>query len=265
VSGVQVTTEGGVLRLRLDRPDKRNALTADMVDAMLDALAAAVAGDDVRAVELTAAGDHFCSGYDISGGGNRPAEGQRPRTGHLYRSMQQRPHRLVQALHDLPIPVVAGVQGHASGMGAALALSADVTIAASDATFRIPFVGLGFSPDSGSTFLLPRLVGLARAKQMVLQGRPVGGEQAAAWGLVAEAVPAAELAGAVRRTSEELAGAATVAFGLAKQLLHRNLAGTLEDALHEEALTEELAVRSDDFKEGMRAFAERRPPDYTGR
>lgn len=264
-AGARAELDGPVLRLVLDRPEKRNAVNNDMVDLFLDALDRVVASDEVRVVELTAVGPHFCSGYDLSSAGDRPGRGERPRTGHLLRSMQRRPHRLIQALFDLPLPVVAGVRGAAAGIGMALALSADFVVAAGDATFSVPFVGRGFTPDSGSTFLLPRLLGLARAKQLVLRGVPMTGQQAAEWGVITDAVPEPELDTAVAAVTEELAGAATIAVGLAKALLHENLTAGLDDALRTEALTEELAVRSDDFKEGIAAFTQRRRPEFRGR
>jgi len=126
-------------------------------------------------------------------------------------------------------------------------------------------VSRGFTPDSGTTFVLPRLIGVARAKEMILRGRRVDGVLAAEWGLVSQVVDDDALDDAVEAVVQEFAHAPTVAVGLAKQLLFRGQTGDLNDALEREALTEELAVRSDDFKEGMRAFAQRRDPDYQGR
>jgi 2-(1,2-epoxy-1,2-dihydrophenyl)acetyl-CoA isomerase len=138
-------------------------------------------------------------------------------------------------------------------------------VAARSARFWVPFVARGFTPDSGTTFLLPRLIGVARAKEMILRGRKVDGALAAEWGLVSEVVDDNVLDDTVEAVVQEFARAPTVAVSLAKQLVFRGLTGDLNDALEREALTEELAVRSDDFKEGMRAFVQRRDPDYTGR
>ena len=172
---------------------------------------------------------------------------------------------MIQVLDSVQLPVVAGVRGYAAGVGNMLALSADVVVAAPTARFWVPFVTKGFTPDSGTTWLLPRLVGMSRAKEMVLRGKPITGERAAAWGLVSECVPEEDLDAAVASVTVELADAATVSLGLAKTLLHRNLEIGLTAALQNEAVYEELAVRTDDFKEGMRAFAEKREPSYTGR
>ncbi|MFI5040379.1 MAG: enoyl-CoA hydratase/isomerase family protein [Acidimicrobiales bacterium] len=267
---VLVSRDGPVLTLTLNRPQRKNALSADMVHTITDAVEGAGSDDVTRVVVLRAVGDDFCSGIDLVQS-NRRDEGPtsdpgrtKPRAGHLQRSFHVGAHRMIEVLDGVQVPVVAGVRGWAAGIGNMLALSADVVIATPSARFWVPFVTKGFTPDSGNTWLLPRLVGLARAKEMVLRGKPVPGERAAAWGLVSECVAEEELESAVAAVVEELAGAATVSVGLAKTLLHRNLEVGLTAALQNEGIYEELAVRSDDFKEGMRAFAEKRPPSYTG-
>ena len=275
ISDITVDDDGAVRRITLDRADKRNAMTIPMFDAVADAIDGAVADDAIRVVVIRGAGDHFCSGAEIGAAGPRDAgagagaaAGARPeraRTGHLQRNLRASPHRMVRALFEAEIPVVTGVQGYAAGIGMALALAGDHVVAARSANFWMPFVERGFTPDSGSTFLLPRLVGVMRAKEILLRGRQVDGPTAAAWGMVSEVVDDDALDDAVERVAEEFASAPTVSVGLAKQLVHRNLTADLTEALEREALTEELAVRSDDFKEGMRAFRERRPPDYSGR
>jgi 2-(1,2-epoxy-1,2-dihydrophenyl)acetyl-CoA isomerase len=267
---IVVSRDGAMLNITLNRPERKNALSLEMVAAIADAVESAGADDVIRVIVLRAAGDDFCAGFDLglsSGRDRRPSPGSgqpRPRTGHLQRGFQAGAHRMIEVFDRVQLPVVSGVRGWAAGIGNMLALSADVVIAAPSAKFWVPFVLKGFTPDSGNTWLLPRLVGLARAKEMVLRGMPVSGEKAAAWGLVSECVGEEELDAAVTAVAEELAAAATVSVGLAKILLHRNLEVTLATALQNEAVYEELAVRSDDFKEGMRSFAERRPPEYTG-
>jgi 2-(1,2-epoxy-1,2-dihydrophenyl)acetyl-CoA isomerase len=264
---VEVVDDGVVRRITLDRPDKRNALTVAMFDAVSDAVEGAVGDDAVRVVVIRGRGDHFCAGAEIgtsgrTDGGEKPAT---PRTGHLQRNLRASPHRMIRTLFEAEIPIVTGVQGYAAGIGNALALAGDHVVAARSAQFWVPFVARGFTPDSGTTFLLPRLIGVARAKEMILRGQRVDGALAADWGLVSEAVDDGALDAAVEEVVQEFARAPTVALSLAKQLVHRGLTGDLADALEREALTEELAVRSDDFKEGMRAFAQHRDPDFTGR
>jgi 2-(1,2-epoxy-1,2-dihydrophenyl)acetyl-CoA isomerase len=263
---VEVVDDGPVRRITLDRADKRNAMTIAMFDAVSDAIVGAVADDAVRVVVIRGRGDHFCSGAEIgTGSSDRDEAPAKPRTGHLQRNLRASPHRMVRTLFEAEIPIVTGVQGYAAGIGNALALAGDHVVAARSARFWVPFVARGFTPDSGTTFLLPRLIGVARAKEMILRGRKVDGALAAEWGLVSEVVDDNVLDDTVEAVVQEFARAPTVAVSLAKQLVFRGLTGDLNDALEREALTEELAVRSDDFKEGMRAFVQRRDPDYTGR
>jgi 2-(1,2-epoxy-1,2-dihydrophenyl)acetyl-CoA isomerase len=263
-----VSRAGGVTSIVLNRPHRKNALTSDMVSGITETVVTASDDDDTRVVVITANGDDFCSGIDLVES-NRPGRGTgdghgRPRTGHLQRSLHTGAHRMIQAIFSAQVPVVAGVQGWAAGVGNALALSADVTVAADTARFWVPFVTKGFTPDTGNSWLLPRLVGLARAKEMVLRGKPVPGPRAEAWGLVSCCVPAGDLQATVDATVAEFASMPTVSVGLAKTLLHGNLDSPFAVALQNEAIYEELAVRSDDFKEGIRAFMDKRDPDFTG-
>jgi 2-(1,2-epoxy-1,2-dihydrophenyl)acetyl-CoA isomerase len=263
---IEVVDDGPVRRITLDRAHKRNAMTIAMFDAVSDAIVGAVADDAVRVVVIRGRGDHFCSGAEIgTGSDDRGEPTTKPRTGHLQRSLRASPHRMVRTLFEAEIPIVTGVQGYAAGIGNALALAGDHVVAARSARFWVPFVARGFTPDSGTTFLLPRLIGVARAKEMILRGKQVDGALAAEWGLVSQVVEDDALDDRVEEVVQEFARAPTVAVSLAKQLVFRGLTGDLNDALEREALTEELAVRSDDFKEGMRAFVQRRDPDYTGR
>jgi 2-(1,2-epoxy-1,2-dihydrophenyl)acetyl-CoA isomerase len=262
VDDVRIEQSGGVLSITLDRPARRNAVNDAIVRTMIEAVEAAAVDDDTRVVVLRAAGDHFCSGYDLAGS---QRVGDRPRAGHLQRGFPVGPHRLIQLLADVQLPVVVEVRGFAAGFGCGLALAGDFVIAGSSARFWLPFVSRGFTPDSGTTYVLPRLIGLARAKEMVMRGLQVDGETAATWGLVTRCTPDERLSDDVDQLVAELAGAATTAVGLAKRLLHANLDADLPAALQEEGIYEELAVRTDDFKEGMRAFRERRPATFTGR
>lgn len=265
-----VARDGPVLRITLNRAHRKNALTYDMVSGIADTVDGAGQDDVTRVIVLRANGDDFCSGVDLgqsnstSRPGAAPEARTKPRVGHLQRSFIYGAHRMIRALDAVQVPVVSGVRGWAAGIGNMLALSADVVIATPSARFWVPFVTKGFTPDSGNTYLLPRLIGLTRAKEMVLRGRPVPGERAARWGLVSECVAEDELDAAVAAAVDEFAAAATVSVGLAKTLLHRNLECDLAGALQNEGVYEELAVRTDDFKEGMRSFAEKRDPRYTG-
>ena len=189
----------------------------------------------------------------------------KPRTGHMQRRMMLGAHRLLRTLHEFQLPVVCAVSGWAAGVGNALALSADVVVADTTAKFWVPFVGKGFSPDSSNSYVLPRLIGTARAKEMIMRAKPVDAEKALLWGMISEVVEPGALSDAAEAVVREFESAATIAAGLAKTLIHRNLDTDFTNALHNEGIYEELAVRSEDFKEGIKAFREKRPTAYTGR
>lgn len=163
------------------------------------------------------------------------------------------------------MPVVCVVAGNAAGLGCQLALPADFTIAAETSRFWEPFLERGSSPDSGASWLLPRLIGVARAKEMLMLGRALSGAEAAEWGLVHRAVPEAELETAADALVARLAGAATVAMGLTKRSVNRGLELGLVEAMEHEAYALELSSRTADFKQGLAAFKERRAPRFEGR
>ena len=162
-------------------------------------------------------------------------------------------------------PIVCAVKGRAIGLGMSIALASDFVIAADDARFRSPFTRSGFTPDSGSSWLVPRLVGVARAKEMIMFGRQVSGAEAAEWGMVHRSVPVAEIDDAAKALTGELAAAATVAIGLSKLLIHRSLTTDLAHQLQDEGLALELSSRSEDFHESSRARRERHDPEFKGR
>ncbi|GAA3209753.1 enoyl-CoA hydratase/isomerase family protein [Actinocorallia longicatena] len=252
----------GVLTLRLDRQAKRNALDRASIEHLVALLEEASTDDSLRAVHLTAAGADFCAGSDWVASN---AGGGRPRPASLVRRLPLQSHRLIELLLTLQLPVVATVRGVAAGLGCQLALAADFTVAAEDAVFWAPFVRRGFTPDSGASWLLPRLVGLARARRMLLLGEKVSGATAAGWGLIHEAVPAADLDARALELVASLGRGPTVALGLTKQGLLRSAEVPLARALADEAFGLELASRTADFREGLAAFADRRDPDFTGR
>lgn len=262
VDGLRVEHDGGVLRVRFDRPQRRNALTDDIVLALVDVVDAAGSDESVRVVHLSGEGEHFCSGFDL---GLRGAVDHKPRAGSTQRQMRWHVNRLIPSMLECQTPIVTTVRGWAIGLGMDIALASDFVVAAADARFWAPFVGAGFTPDSGASWLLPRLVGVARAKDMLLLGRKVDGATAAAWGLIHEAVAGDELDAASDALVAQLAGSATVALGLAKLLVHRSLSTDLHRHLADEGLAIELSSRSDDFKEGARSAREKRPPDFRGR
>jgi 2-(1,2-epoxy-1,2-dihydrophenyl)acetyl-CoA isomerase len=269
-TGLRVRRDGPVLRLTIAREKSANALAASTITALRDAIEEAGRSNEFRVVALTAVGKNFCTGVDlVEANSEKKTDGQerpvRPRIGHLQRGINLGAHELVRAFSELQLPVVVGVRGWAAGLGNTLALLSDYIVAADTAKFWTPFVGRGFTPDSGSTWLLPRLIGLPRAKQMVLLGKPVDAERAERWGMITELVSDDDLDNRVEEVVAEFAAAATVSVGLAKTLLHRHLDATLSQALAQEALTEEISLRSADFKEGIASLRERRPPRFEGR
>ncbi|HEX6659955.1 MAG TPA: enoyl-CoA hydratase-related protein [Ilumatobacter sp.] len=266
MADTRVQRSGPRMTIVLDRPERKNALTVEMIRTITTLIREASIDDATRVIVLRAAGPDFCSGIDLveSNAPKDASERTKPRTGHLQRRLAAGAHEMITALAEAQVPIVAAVNGWAVGVGNMLALSADVVIATPSARFWVPFVTKGFTPDSGNTWLLPRLIGVARAKEMILRGKPIEGERAAEWGLISRCVAEDQLDTAVEEVATEFATGATVAIGLARALVHQNAALDLRAALRNEAIHEELAVRSDDFKEGMRAFAQKRPPEYTG-
>jgi 2-(1,2-epoxy-1,2-dihydrophenyl)acetyl-CoA isomerase len=263
VEGLSVALDGAVLRLELDRTAKRNALNDDMTAGLIESIDAAGRDEAVRCIVLSGAGEHFCGGADIVA---RNAEGgPRPRVGSIQRRLPSQAHRLVLLMTTVQTPIVCRVQGWATGIGLHLAAASDFTVAAVDARFWEPFAERGFTPDSGATWLLPRLVGPMRARELLLLGRTITGAEAAEWGLIHRAVSPDRLDGEVSAIVEELANGPTVALGLAKWLLGASADASFSEQLHNEALALELSSRSEDFREGLAAFKEKRSPDFTGR
>lgn len=263
VEGVRIERDGAALRITLDRPSQRNALSREMVRALVDALEAAAIDDELRGILLTSSGEHFCAGADWVA--TNAAGAPKPRVGHLQRRTPIEQHRLIELLCSIQLPVVCAVRGWAAGFGCHLALAADFAVASDTARFWEPFGRRGFTPDSGGTWLLPRLVGLARARTMLLLGREITGATAADWGLVHESVADDALDATAEALFQELLHGPTAAIGLAKHCLHRALDLPLDQAMELEALALELSSRSADFREGLRAFTSRTDPDFEGR
>jgi 2-(1,2-epoxy-1,2-dihydrophenyl)acetyl-CoA isomerase len=262
--GLLVARDGPVLRLTLDRPTRKNALTDEIVLTLIEAIDAAGLDESVRVISLTGSGGDFCSGFDL-GRRSSSLDDARPRVGSVQRRMQTHVNRLIPTMLETQVPIVAAATGWSIGLGLNLLLASDFAIVADDARLRAPFTAFGFTPDSGASWLLPRLVGVARAKEVLLLGREVSGAQAAEWGLVHRAVPPSAVASAADTLVDELASAATVAVGLTKALVHRGLTTDLAHQLADEGLAMELSSRSEDFREYGRARGEKRDPDFTGR
>ena len=217
----------------------------------------------MRVVTLSGTGDDFCSGFDFVG--RNQAGGSAPESAASSAGCPAQAHRLIPLVLEVQVPVVCVVRGWAAGIGFQLALAADFTIAAADARFWEPFVARGFTPDSGAAWLLPRTVGLARARELLILGRELSGTEAERWGLIHRAVDGDDLGREAAALVAKLASSATVAVGLTKRLLNTGASLDLHAHLANEAFALELSSRSRDFKEGLAAFTEKRPPEYEGR
>ena len=263
IPGIQAELADGVLRVTLDRPKRRNAIDDDMAAALIGYLEGAQNDESLRCIRIAGAGADFCSGFDLttrSGGG-----GERPRVGAIQRRLPGQAHRLLPLLLDTQVPIVCAVRGWAAGLGLHLVLGADFSVVANDARIWEPFATRGFTPDSGGTWLIPRLVGVARAKELLMLGRELTGAEAAEWGLVYRAVAPGEVDAAADDVVARLAAGPTVALGLTKWLVHRSTAKVFDEHLADEAFAMELSSRADDFKEGITAMMEKRDPRFSGR
>ncbi|MFJ6573978.1 enoyl-CoA hydratase/isomerase family protein [Streptomyces sp. NPDC091292] len=263
--GLDIQVDDAVLRITLDNPERRNALNDVSMAAFIAALERAATDEQLRAVLLSGAGSVFCSGFDIVGRNAARNGAAKPRTGSIQRRLPTQANRLIPLLLEIQLPVVCAVRGAAVGIGAQFALAADFTIAADDTRFWYPFLRRGFTPDSGSTWLLPRVVGPLRARQLLMLGREFSGREAAEWGIAHAAVPDDEVMPSAERLARELAEGPTVALGLTKALLIASADRDLRLHLADEAYAMELSSRSPDFREGLKAFAERRDPEFQGR
>ncbi len=262
VAGLEVTLAEGVLRLSLDRAERRNAIDDIMMLGLIAAITEAGTDDAVRVILLSGVGEHFCGGADIVA---RNAGTERPRPGSIQRRLPTHAHRLIPVMLETQVPVVCAVRGWAAGIGFQLALAADFCVATTDARFWEPFTERGFTPDSGATWMLPRRVGEVRARELLLLGRVLSGTDAAAWGAIHDAVAPDELDSTVAVIVDRLATGPTVALGLAKALLHSGRHARLESQLSDEAFALELSSRTEDFREGMAAFREKRDAKFRGR
>jgi 2-(1,2-epoxy-1,2-dihydrophenyl)acetyl-CoA isomerase len=256
VAEVETQKNEGVLTVTLNRPDVLNAFDRAMHERFRDALEEA-RDPEVRAVVLTGAGRGFCVGQDL----NEFKEGAED-VGERLRNLYN-PSAL--ALRGLEKPVIAAVNGAAAGAGLALACACDLRIAASSATFVPAFVNIGLVPDTGATYFVSRLLGYARAYEWLCSGRRLSAGDAHAWGLVTEVVEDGRLAARAADVAATLAALPTRAIGMTKRLLERAGLATLEEQLELEAELQSAAVQSEDFREGLAAFLEKREPRFSGR
>ncbi|MEU2620410.1 enoyl-CoA hydratase-related protein [Streptomyces sp. NPDC007157] len=253
-------TDNQVAQITLNRPEALNAITPDQRERIIHLLSEASADPSVRAVVITGTGRGFCAGADLRGGA--PAE-RLP--GDVARTIRLGAQRLVAAVLDCEKPVIAAVNGTAAGLGAHLALACDLVLAAESARFIEVFVRRALVPDGGGAYLLPRLVGPHRAKELMFFGDALSAPEAERLGLVNRVVPDEELAKTARDWAARLAAGPTRTLALTKQLVNASLDSDRAAAFAAESAAQEINMTTRDAQEGLRAFVERRSPEFRGR
>ena len=259
-----VEREGAVVTVTLNRPERKNAMNgtmfAELGQVFLDT---ATRVGEVRVLVLKGAGGAFCSGADLSGGGSGDVASQGAPS-HPLINMDS-VNRVALTLHDLPQPTIAAIDGDAVGAGCNLALGCDITLATPRSRLAQIFVRRGLAPDFGGSYLVPRLVGMHKAKLLCLTGDLISGADAVAMGLVSELVEADQLDSRVREIVEKLVAAAPIAQTLAKRLLNAGSVSTMAEALEAEGIAQSVNLLSDDAREARDAFVNKRPPVFRGR
>jgi 2-(1,2-epoxy-1,2-dihydrophenyl)acetyl-CoA isomerase len=256
---IRVEKYSGYRRITLNRPDRLNALTSEMGEALLAALDEAERDPRCRAILLTGAGRGFCAGQDLTE--VMPTEAGPPDLGPLLDVY----NAVIRKLRALPMPVVCAVNGVAAGAGANLALACDIVLAAKSASFIQAFAKIGLIPDVGGTWALPRLVGAARARALAILAEPLPAERAAEWGLIWQAVDDDRLMPEAQALTVRLAQQATIGIALTKQALDAAETNTLDAQLDLERDLQNEAARTPDYAEGVRAFLEKRAAKFTGK
>jgi 2-(1,2-epoxy-1,2-dihydrophenyl)acetyl-CoA isomerase len=253
---VETSREGPVLTITLNRPDVLNAFNSEMHKALAAALKEA-RSPDVRAVAVTGAGRGFCVGQDLTE--------FREAWGDIGTRLRGTYHPNVLAIRALEKPVIAAVNGAAAGAGMSFACACDLRIAADSASFVPAFINIGLVPDSGGSYFVTRILGPARAFEWLASGRKLTAGEAHAWGLVSEVVGGDALAARAAEVAAQLAALPTRGIGMTKRLIDHALNATLEQQLEREAELQSAATQTDDFREGVAAFLEKRPPQFQGR
>jgi 2-(1,2-epoxy-1,2-dihydrophenyl)acetyl-CoA isomerase len=248
----------GVATLTLNRPEVFNAFNEQQSVDVLDALKKVERDKEIRVLVLTGSGKAFCSGQDlksIAGAENRS----------LSESIHKRYNPMIRALRNLPVPVICKLNGVAAGAGCSLALASDFIVASENATLIEVFINVGLVLDSGSSYFLPRLVGSNRAFELSTMGNKVSATQAHDWGMVNRVVKHEDLDAETQKIVDYYAAAPTKAIGLMKKMLNKSFHSDLDTMLDYEAYCQEIAGRSEDNKEGVKAFNEKRKPEFKGR
>lgn len=248
--------DNGVVTVTMNRPAKKNAANGTMWDELRQTWDDIALDPTVRCVVMTGAGDAFCSGADLGGGGDRQM--------HQLQSMNMI-HRTVQALYSIMVPVIAKVNGVAAGAGMNMALACDLIVAGDQARFSEIFARRGLTVDFGGTWILPRLIGLHRAKELAFFADVISAEQAAEFGIVNKVVPQAELDQAVAEWADRLAAGPPLALSMTKRLLTLNASADFAAALEAEGMAQTVNFATSDTREAVKAFIDKREPNFEGR
>lgn len=250
-AGVLCRSDGAVLHIVLDKPDKLNAVNTPMLIALRDAVRAAAGDDSVRGITLTGAGRAFCAGGDLSG---EETEGATAAAAEA-----------IEAITESPNPVVAGVRGAAVGVGCPLALACDLAVVAESAFFQLPFTKVGLMTDGGASALVPAAIGRARAARMALLGEKISATTAFEWGMISHVVPDEGYDAEFEVVAQALADGPTLSYGWIKRALRAATLSALAETQAVEVEGQEALHRSEDSREGVRAFRHRRKPHFRGR
>ena len=256
---IELTTEEGICTITLNRSDVLNAFNDTLTNELAQALKDASRNKEVRVVVITGSGRAFSSGQDLGDLKEKYVPGHEP---HLGEDLQRRYNPIIKTIHSMEKPVIAAINGVAAGAGCSLALACDLRIASTDASFIEVFVNVGLIPDSGSTWTLPRLIGLGRAMELCCTGRKVDADEALAIGMVNQIVPADELDDAVQKMAARIASLPAKAIALTKKLLNQSYENDLAEQLRQESYAQETAGRTHDHFEGVVAFIEKRKSNF---
>ncbi len=255
---IKFEVANGIATVTLNRPEVYNALNDGITYELQDALKKISKDDAIRVMVLTGAGKAFCSGQDL-----KAASGQEKRS--FMDSLHKRYNPIIAAMRNLPKPIICRLNGVAAGAGCSLALACDMIIASEEATLIEVFINIGLVPDSGSSYFLPRLVGRAKAFELCSMGNKVKANEALQLGLVNRVTTADQLDTVVNEYAGHFAQAPTKSIGLIKRMLEKSATSTLDEMLEYEAYCQEIAGTSQDYKEGVAAFLEKRKPAFTGK